>query len=122
MSDEGAAPNVDAALDLGSSTATRILRINGVVETVGKSRTSIWRDVRDGNFPAPLQLGPNSIGWIEAEVLQWLADRPRVSYAPSPSEPAPEPQPESTAPSRQPRAPPVPAGPPGESPSPQAAA
>ena len=33
----------------------------------GKGRVQLWRDVRAGLFPAPRQLGPNSIGWTEEE-------------------------------------------------------
>ena len=56
---------------------------------VGKSRVQIWRDVQAGQFPAPIDLGPNSVGWYEDEVDEWLASRPRrtygakVSYQPS---------------------------------------
>lgn len=48
----------------------------------GKSRVQLWRDVRAGLFPAPRQLGPNSIGWTEEEFDEHLANLPLVSYAP----------------------------------------
>lgn len=46
----------------------------------GKSRQQIWRDIRAGKFPAPIELGPNSVGWFEYEVDEWLANRPRRTY------------------------------------------
>jgi prophage regulatory protein len=46
------------------------------------SRTTLWRDIRKGLFPAPRQLGGNAIGFIKSEVDEWLANRPRVTYAP----------------------------------------
>lgn len=46
----------------------------------GKSRQQIWRDIRAGNFPAPIELGPNSVGWYEDEIDEWLASRPRRTY------------------------------------------
>ncbi len=58
----------------------RIIRAKKVSEQVGKSRVQIWRDVRAGEFPAPIQLGPNSIGWYEDEIADWLASRPRQTY------------------------------------------
>ena len=46
----------------------------------GKSRVQIWRDVRAGRFPAPVELGPNSVGWFEDELDEWLDNRPRRNY------------------------------------------
>lgn len=28
-----------------------------------------------GEFPKRVQLGPNSIGWVEAEIAEWLAEK-----------------------------------------------
>jgi prophage regulatory protein len=61
----------------------RILRDPEVQQRTKLSRVQRWRRVRSGTFPAPVQLGPNSIGWFEDEVEAWLAKRPRVSYAPT---------------------------------------
>jgi prophage regulatory protein len=46
----------------------------------GRSRAQLWRDVRGGSFPAPFQLGPNSVGWFEDEINNWLLSRPRRTY------------------------------------------
>ena len=46
----------------------------------GKSRTQLWRDVRNNRFPAPLCLGANSVGWFEDELDAWLESRPRRAY------------------------------------------
>ncbi len=40
-----------------------------------KSRSTIWRWVRAGIFPRPLRVGPNSIGWLESEIEDWLEAR-----------------------------------------------
>ena len=62
----------------------RIIRDKEVSERTGKSRVQRWRDVRAGKFPAPIQLGPNSIGWYEHEVERWLETRPRRTYGVEP--------------------------------------
>jgi prophage regulatory protein len=59
-----------------------VLREPQVFERTKLSRVQRWRRVRAGTFPAPVELGPNSIGWWEDEIEGWLASRPRVSYAP----------------------------------------
>jgi predicted DNA-binding transcriptional regulator AlpA len=39
---------------------------------VGYAPASIWRKVKNHEFPAPFQLGPNAVAWDEIEVLDWL--------------------------------------------------
>ncbi len=59
----------------------RILRgYNRLEERIGKSRVQVWRDIKAGKFPPPLELGPNSVGWYEDEIDAWLASRPRRTY------------------------------------------
>jgi prophage regulatory protein len=48
---------------------------------VRRSRWQLWRDIRLGRFPAPIELGPNSVAWRRTEVEAWLASRPRRTYA-----------------------------------------
>ena len=65
---------------LQQSPPHKILRPKEVFERVKKSRVTLWRDVRAGTFPPPIQLGPNSIGWYEHEIEHWLESRPRRTY------------------------------------------
>ena len=47
----------------------------------GLSRSSLNRRINDGTFPAPLRLGDDTsraVGWIESEVIAWIASRPRA--------------------------------------------
>lgn len=53
----------------------RILRRKQVEARVGLSRSTIYGAVNAGTFPRPINLGPQSVGWIEAEIEQWLRDR-----------------------------------------------
>jgi predicted DNA-binding transcriptional regulator AlpA len=45
-----------------------------------KSRTQLWRDIRVGTFPAPIEIGPNSLAWWRSEIKEWKATRPRRTY------------------------------------------
>ncbi len=60
-----------------------ILRMPEIMRRSQLSRTTIWRKVRSGEFPAPVQLTANTIGWY-AHIFeqQWLKTRRPVSYAP----------------------------------------
>ena len=50
-------------------------RARDVQARVGLSRTTIWRLVRVGQFPAPRRLSANAIGWLASEVEAWIASR-----------------------------------------------
>jgi prophage regulatory protein len=58
----------------------QMLRPPEVMERTGLSRTTLWRRVRAGSFPAPKELGENSIGWPAAEIDKWCSSRPRRTY------------------------------------------
>jgi predicted DNA-binding transcriptional regulator AlpA len=62
------------------SKTRRVVRWPEVRDRTTKSRVSAWRGVKNGTFPAPVQLGPNSIGWYEDEIDAWLAAQPRRTY------------------------------------------
>ena len=57
-----------------------ILRIADVTARTGHSRVGIWRKVRAGQFPAPIELSANTIGWPEGEIAAWQSSRPRRTY------------------------------------------
>jgi prophage regulatory protein len=52
----------------------------GICSVVGKSRVQLWRDIRAERFPAPIEVGPNSIAWFSSEIEAWKAARPRRTY------------------------------------------
>lgn len=58
-----------------SDPRQRVIRKPELLNMVGLSDPTIWRMERDGAFPRRLRLGGNSCGWLESEVLGWLADR-----------------------------------------------
>ncbi len=56
-------------------TALAILRRKQVEARTGLSRSTLYDAVKAGTFPAPVNLGPRAVGWIEAEVNDWIATR-----------------------------------------------
>ena len=58
----------------------KMLRAPEVMMRVGLSRTTIWRHIRAGIFPAPIEIGVNSIGWPENSIAEWIESRPRRTY------------------------------------------
>ena len=63
--------------------AERMLRTGEVMARTGLGRTTLWRLERDGGFPRRRQLVGNVVGWIEAEVDEWIAARPVAAAADS---------------------------------------
>ena len=53
----------------------KILRPNAAAAKVGLSRMHLYRLERAGLFPRRVHLGPNSVGWLEEELDQWIRER-----------------------------------------------
>lgn len=58
---------------------TTILRLPTVKARTGLSRSTIYLRVAEGSFPPPVSLGGRAVGWIEAEVNDWLIGRINAS-------------------------------------------
>ena len=54
---------------------TRFLRLPEVMERTGLSRSTISVRLAAGRFPRPVALGGRAVGWIEAEIEEWVAER-----------------------------------------------
>ena len=60
---------------------SEVLTFSALLMLLGRrSRQSVYDLMRrDASFPKPRQLGSEfSIGWLRAEVMEWLNSRPRV--------------------------------------------
>ncbi len=81
-------------MSLEQSSGRRLLRPKEVMARMDWSRTTLWRRIRAGEFPAPVKTGANCIAFFEDEVDEAQAKLPRVDYAPIP-EAMPSPAPTS---------------------------
>ena len=60
----------------------KILRLPAVIEKTGLSKTTIYRFIGEGKFPAPVRIGERATGWHEADITQWMSELPsRVKRA-----------------------------------------
>src|SRR5882762_11020033 len=65
-----------AANSIAGRDGVRILRLKQVSTIVGLAKSSIYRKVREGTFPAPIKLGSDwASGWIAAPYLPVRAGR-----------------------------------------------
>ncbi len=49
-----------------------ILRLPTVKLRTGLSRSSIYLRISKGEFPSSISLGGRAVGWLEADVNDWL--------------------------------------------------
>jgi prophage regulatory protein len=54
---------------------TALLRLPEVIQRTGYSRSSLWRLIRIGQFPAPIKLGARAVGWRDDLIQHWIEAR-----------------------------------------------
>lgn len=50
----------------------RIIRLRTVLARTGLSRSTMYRKIAEGTFPAQIKISVNGAGWRESEVNQWI--------------------------------------------------
>lgn len=62
----------------------RIIRLNTVLVRTGLSRSTIYRKIAEGTFPAQIKISVNGAGWRESDLNRWIANpvtwRPRSEF------------------------------------------
>lgn len=56
---------------------SKFIRLNDVKALTGLGRSTIYKYIKLGFFPEPVNLGSRSVAWVEAEVQAWIAERIR---------------------------------------------
>jgi prophage regulatory protein len=65
---------------IGSSfEEVTFLRLPGVKEITGLSKSSLYALIQEKSFPAPVRLGARTVAWVKSEVRQWALERIRAS-------------------------------------------
>lgn len=60
-----------------------ILRRKQVELRTGLSRTTIYERMREGTFPRQISLGGRAVGWVNADIDQWVEQQIERSRRPS---------------------------------------
>lgn len=61
--------------------SSRLVRMREVQKKIGISRSTVYDWINpnsprfDDSFPKPVRLGGNSVGWIDTELEDWLAEK-----------------------------------------------
>jgi prophage regulatory protein len=56
------------------SEPDRIVRLKTVLARSGLSRSTIYRKIAEGTFPAQIKISINGAGWRESDVNRWVGD------------------------------------------------
>lgn len=52
------------------------LRLPQVMNLVGLGRSSIFKAVKEGTFPAPVNIAKRAIAWRYSDIKKWVDERP----------------------------------------------
>jgi prophage regulatory protein len=65
-----------AAATHRATDAPRVFaRLQTVIQVTGLSRSTIYRMVASGTFPAPVQVGLRAVAWRWADLDRWIESR-----------------------------------------------
>lgn len=53
----------------------RLIRTDTVLAKVPWSRTTLWRRIKDGDFPPPIRISGGLNAWLESSVDAWIDAR-----------------------------------------------
>lgn len=51
------------------------------MQRTGKSKSTIYLNIQQGDFPSPIPIGAHSVAWIEREVDTWIEERIKRALA-----------------------------------------
>lgn len=57
----------------------RILRMRDVLDCTGLSKSTLYRIIRDGEFPKPVRITSQLVGWRASVIQEWIESREPVS-------------------------------------------
>lgn len=56
-------------------TRPNVIRRRQVEQRTGLTRSALYQLMRSGEFPEPVHISVRAVGWIEAEVDDWIRSR-----------------------------------------------
>lgn len=59
----------------------KLLRLHEVIRMTGLPRSTIYRYESTAVFPKRRRAGPNSVRWLDADVVKWMETRPEAAPA-----------------------------------------
>ena len=60
-----------------TSAMPRLLTLRDVTRATALSRSAVYALMAESRFPKPIRIGSRAVRWVEQEVLDFIASRPR---------------------------------------------
>ena len=72
----GNTANIVVGVDPNVAAGERLVRMRELCSLTGLGRSTIYRLIKEGRFPKPIDLlGPTTSAWLASEVNAWIAER-----------------------------------------------
>jgi len=55
--------------------SNKLIRLSGVKDLTGLSKSTIYARIAEGTFPKQIPLGPRLVVWLESDIQNWIADQ-----------------------------------------------
>lgn len=53
----------------------KIHRLLSTLDITGLCRTSLYNQLKAGQFPEPVRIGARAVGWRESDLMAWVESR-----------------------------------------------
>ncbi|OWQ92412.1 helix-turn-helix transcriptional regulator [Sphingopyxis witflariensis] len=55
-------------------TSEKVIRLRTVLARTGLSKSTLYRKIAEGTFPAQLKISVHGTGWHESQINRWIAN------------------------------------------------
>ena len=54
------------------SETIRLIRLKEVLRICGMSRSTLYNNIKERQFPEPIRISARSVAWLQSEVQEWV--------------------------------------------------
>ena len=70
-------PHTPPVQPAAGAAMPRLLTLRDVTAATALSRSAVYALMAESRFPKPIRIGARAVRWVEQEVLDFIATRPR---------------------------------------------
>ncbi len=71
-------PHATPVQPSAGAAVPRLLTLRDVTAATALSRSAVYALMAESRFPKPIRIGARAVRWVEQEVLDFIATRPRA--------------------------------------------
>jgi prophage regulatory protein len=57
----------------------KLIRFRELRQSIPLSRSTIWRKIKNNEFPQPIRIGKVAVAWLWSDIQQWIDNQVAVS-------------------------------------------